>query len=72
MFLDDLPIWGEMAILKDANNGGGEKNLYIYLHKKLTIYYNGPHIVEVVLEMEDAEQLGVGKQIEYTYEVRVE
>ncbi len=68
MFLDDLPIWGELT--RD-DDGGGNEAVYVYTHKKLTIYFNQPYIIEVDLAMEDAEQLEVDKEIEYTYEVCV-
>ncbi len=70
MFLDDLPIWGEMAVLMKEE--GEEPSVNIYLHKKLTISYNGPYIVEVILAMHDAVKLKIGKEVEYTYEVCVE
>ncbi len=71
MFLDDLPIWGELAFVKQDDDGGGNETVYVYTHKKLTIHYNGPYIIEVILTVEDAEKLEVNKEIEFTYEVCV-
>ncbi len=68
MYIDDLPIWGEMAFLKKPVEGG-EEDVYVYVHKKLTIHHNGPYIIKLDLKMENEEKLELEKEIEYTYEV---
>ncbi len=67
MYLDDLPVCGELVFL----SGGEDGPISVYTHKKLSISYNGPYIVEVRLTEEGVVELQDNKEIEFTYEVCV-
>lgn len=42
LFIDDLPVWGFVG--PPPEEAGGEERTFIYLHKRLEINYNGPHV----------------------------
>jgi len=64
-FLDDLPIWGLVGDVSEAD----EKEYFIWTHKTFKIKYNQNRIIEVAINQERAAKLQVGAPIRWTYSV---
>ena len=47
MYIDDLPVWGIVGEVEEVD--GGQKQYYIWTHKKFDIGYNGDQIVDINL-----------------------
>lgn len=64
MYIDDLPIWGIVGDMDEANNV-----YYLWTHKKFDIGYNGDRIVYINLTSENKVALDQATKIKFTYEV---
>ena len=47
MYIDDLPVWGIVGDVEEGDDG--QKQYYVWTHKKLNIGYNGDQIVDINL-----------------------
>lgn len=69
MYLDDLPIWGQVGDIGEKSGRGGDKDAYIFAHKRLEIGYNGNRIVDVNLFCEEPVSLVAGEAVKFSYSV---
>jgi len=67
MYIDDLPIWGMVG--QETQSEKGTLEDVIFTHRKFTVAFNGPHIVEVNLTSENPEPIQVGHKIDFSYSV---
>lgn len=63
LYLDDLPIWGMVG---EADETGAQS---IYTHRKLSLGYNGPNVIEVNMTSENLVRIEEGANLDFTYEV---
>lgn len=61
-FLDDLPVWGFVGEVRDAQ-------AQVYTHKAYDISYNGPRIIMVNLTGSDLTPLKAGTSLNFTFSV---
>ena len=47
MYIDDLPVWGILGDVEEVD--GGQRQYYVWTHKKFNIGYNGDQIVDINL-----------------------
>lgn len=81
MYLDELPVWamvGEVVADEDVireieshteKPHGIADATYLYVHKNVTILYNGNTVIEVHLASEDAQAVEEGKSYDLTFSV---
>eukprot|EP00613_Pedinella_sp_CCMP2098_P073348 CAMPEP_0171905706 /NCGR_PEP_ID=MMETSP0993-20121228/5382_1 /TAXON_ID=483369 /ORGANISM="non described non described, Strain CCMP2098" /LENGTH=599 /DNA_ID=CAMNT_0012537261 /DNA_START=22 /DNA_END=1821 /DNA_ORIENTATION=+ len=71
MYLDDLPIWG-MVGEKYQGEGKADKDTdkFLFTHRRLSIAFNGPRIVEVNLTSENLQPIKPGTQLDFSYSVK--
>mmetsp|Transcript_35820 Transcript_35820/g.47291 ORF Transcript_35820/g.47291 Transcript_35820/m.47291 type:complete len:612 (-) Transcript_35820:410-2245(-) len=75
MYLDDLPIWGMVgqetspASTETTGVGSGGSEKVIFTHRKFTVAFNGPRIVEVNLTSENPEPIAEGHTLDFSYSV---
>ncbi|KAG5179866.1 putative endomembrane protein 70-like protein [Tribonema minus] len=71
MYIDDLPLWGMVGRMPQGNGAAalGGEDPYIYLHRKLSILYNGNRVIEVMLLSENLKPLVPGAELEFSFEV---
>lgn len=65
MYIDDLPIWGIVGEVNEANN-----EYYIWTNKKFDMGFSGNQIVDVNLTSEAKVKLVPGSKIAFTYETQ--
>eukprot|EP00614_Pseudopedinella_elastica_P018525 CAMPEP_0172652632 /NCGR_PEP_ID=MMETSP1068-20121228/243413_1 /TAXON_ID=35684 /ORGANISM="Pseudopedinella elastica, Strain CCMP716" /LENGTH=602 /DNA_ID=CAMNT_0013467047 /DNA_START=75 /DNA_END=1883 /DNA_ORIENTATION=+ len=71
MYLDDLPIWG-MVGEKYQGDGKADKDTdkFIFTHRRLSISFNGPQVIEVNLTSENLQPLKPGVKLDFSYSVK--
>jgi hypothetical protein len=81
MYLDELPMWAmvgevvadedvirEIESQTDRPHGLGDTT-FLYLHKNITVAYNGDRVIEVNLASDEAAPIAADKTYELTYSV---
>jgi transmembrane 9 superfamily protein 3 len=71
MYLDDLPIWG-MVGEKYQGEGKADKDTdkFIFTHRRFSIAFNGPRVIEVNLTSENLQPIKPGTQLDFSYSVK--
>jgi transmembrane 9 superfamily protein 3 len=81
MYLDELPVWamvGEVVADEDVireieahteKPHGIADATYLYVHKNVTVLYNGAQVIEVHLASEDAKPIEEGKSYDLSFSV---
>jgi len=71
LFLDDLPVWGFVGIMRQDNDESGEKHeqAYLYTHKEFQISYNKDRVIHVNLTQDNLVLMEPGANITFTYSV---
>eukprot|EP00639_Heterosigma_akashiwo_P013900 CAMPEP_0206363132 /NCGR_PEP_ID=MMETSP0294-20121207/1405_1 /ASSEMBLY_ACC=CAM_ASM_000327 /TAXON_ID=39354 /ORGANISM="Heterosigma akashiwo, Strain CCMP2393" /LENGTH=521 /DNA_ID=CAMNT_0053808409 /DNA_START=198 /DNA_END=1761 /DNA_ORIENTATION=- len=64
MYLDDLPLWGMVGQGRTRAAAAAE-----FTHRKFTVAFNGPRIVEVNLTSENPEPIKAGTTLDFSYSV---
>mmetsp|Transcript_55275 Transcript_55275/g.152191 ORF Transcript_55275/g.152191 Transcript_55275/m.152191 type:complete len:481 (+) Transcript_55275:635-2077(+) len=71
MYLDDLPIWGMVGEIYQGE-GAADKDTdkFLFTHRKISIAYNGPRVIEVNLTSENLQPIKPGVTLDFSYAVK--